>query len=144
MWPSRKRAAAYASTRHNARVRHARHYTLAAARAELPWLARQLAAMRRARAALTDAEARQALAEAAPTNGGGRRGRQVGEAFAELQLAVAALERREIVVRDLDRGLVDFPALRDEREVYLCWVEGEPDIGFWHDLDAGFAGREPL
>jgi hypothetical protein len=47
-------------------------------------------------------------------------------------------------LRDLDRGLVDFPAIRDGREVYLCWIEGEPDIDFWHDLDAGYAGRQEL
>jgi hypothetical protein len=51
----------------------------------------------------------------------------------------------EVVLRDLERGLVDFPALRDGREVYLCWVEREEDtIDFWHDVDAGYAGREPL
>ena len=49
-----------------------------------------------------------------------------------------------MVLRDLDRGLVDFPSIRDDREVYLCWVEGEDEIGYWHDLEAGFAGREPL
>ena len=48
-------------------------------------------------------------------------------------------------MRDLDRGLVDFPALRDGREVYLCWVESEEEgVAFWHDLDAGYGGREPL
>ncbi len=41
-------------------------------------------------------------------------------------------------------GLVDFPALMDGREVYLCWKYGEPEIMFWHDLDAGFAGRQSL
>jgi hypothetical protein len=41
-------------------------------------------------------------------------------------------------------GLVDFPALMDSREVYLCWKYGEPEIMFWHDLDAGFAGRQSL
>jgi hypothetical protein len=110
----------------------------------LPWIAAQIAAMRGARARLTDAEAREALAGAAPSNGGGRPGRAVGEAFLELQSTAGALERREIVLRDLDRGLIDFPALRGEREVYLCWVDGEPDIGFWHELDAGFAGRQEL
>ena len=44
------------------------------------------------------------------------------------------------MLRDLDRGLVDFPSLRDGREVYLCWVDGEPDIEYWHDLDAGLLG----
>ena len=123
---------------------HDRHYTLDEARAELPWVAEQLAAMRRARSSLTDAETRQALTDAAPGNGGGGPGKQVGDAFVELQVAAAAFLRRGIVLRDLDRGLIDFPALREEREIYLCWVDGEPDIAFWHELDAGFAGRQAL
>ena len=125
-------------------MRHDRHYTLDEARAELPWVAEQLAVMRRARSSLTDAETRQALTDAAPGNGGGEPGKQVGDAFVELQVAAAAFLRRGIVLRDLDRGLIDFPALREEREIYLCWVDGEPDIAFWHELDAGFAGRQAL
>jgi len=125
-------------------MRHKRHYTLEEARGELPWVSARLAAMRGARTRLSNAETRQALAALAPGNGGGHAGRAVGDAFLELQSAAAALEEREIVLRDLDRGLVDFPAIRDGREVYLCWVDGEPDIGFWHELDAGYAGREPL
>jgi hypothetical protein len=125
-------------------MRHRRHYTLEEARGELPWLRARLEAMRRARARLTDEDARQALAAAAPGNGGGGAGRAAGDAFVELQAAVAALDEREIVLRDLDRGLVDFPALCDGREIYLCWVDGEDDIGFWHELDAGYRGRRPL
>jgi hypothetical protein len=128
----------------NEAVRHRRHYTLEEARAELPWVAERIAALREARERLTDGDVRQQLAEASPGNGGGRLGKQVGEAFVELQTGVAELARREIVLRDLDRGLIDFPAIRDDREVYLCWIEGEPDIGFWHDLDAGYAGRQEL
>ena len=123
---------------------HERHYTLEQARAELPWVAEQLAVIRYARERLNDAEARETLAEGAPGNGGGSAGKRVGEAFRELQFAVAELGEREIVVRDVDRGLVDFPAIREGREVYLCWLEDEPDIEFWHDLDAGFPGRRPL
>jgi hypothetical protein len=125
-------------------VRHEHHYTIDEARAELPWVAKQLAGMRSAHEQLTDAEAREALADAAETNGGGLYGKQVGEAFLELRSRLAALTKREIVLRDLERGLIDFPALLDNREVYLCWIEGEPDIEFWHDLDAGYAGRQPL
>jgi len=125
-------------------MRHRRHYTLAQARDELPWLSTQLATMRRARARLANRESRGALAEVAPGNGGGSAGRPVGNAFLALQAGAAALEEREIVLRDLDRGLVDFPSIRDGREVYLCWVDGETDIGFWHELDAGFPGRQPL
>ena len=54
------------------------------------------------------------------------------------------LEQREIQLKDLERGLVDFPAFYAGREVFLCWEEGEDDIEFWHDLDDGFAGRSPL
>lgn len=125
-------------------VRHRRHYTIEEARAELPWVAERLVAMRGARERLTDADARQALAGGSPSNGGGRLGKRVGEAFLELQAGVTELGRREIFLRDLDRGLVDFPAIRDGREVYLCWIDGEQDIGFWHELRAGYAGRQEL
>ena len=100
--------------------------------------------MRAAQQRLTDAEVRQALTDEAPGNGGGKLGRHVGEAFVELRASVAEFARREIVLRDLDRGLIDFPAIRDGEEVYLCWIDGEADIGYWHELDAGFRGRRPL
>ena len=128
----------------NGLVRHRRHYTLDEATAQLPWVTEKLADLRRARERLSDREARQALAKGALHNGGGRPGKQVGEAFLDLQAGVAALNEREIVLRDLDRGLIDFPAIREGREVYLCWIDGEPDIGFWHELDAGYAGRQSL
>jgi hypothetical protein len=128
----------------NGGVRHQRHYTIDEARAELPWVSEQLTAMREAHEQLTATEAREALAAAAETNGGGRYGKQVGVAFLELRRRLAQLADREIVLRDLDRGLIDFPALREDREVYLCWIDGEPDIEFWHDLDAGYAGRRPV
>jgi hypothetical protein len=125
-------------------VRHRRHYTVAEASAQLPWLGERLAALRDASERLTDSEAREALAQGATGNGGGGPGKQVGEAFVELQSGLAELQQREIVLRDLERGLVDFPAVRDGEEVYLCWIDGEPEIGFWHELDAGYAGRRPL
>ena len=125
-------------------MRHRRHYTLDEARTHLGWVTERLAAMRRARERLTDADARRALAGGTGGNGGGALGKQLGEAFLDLQAGAEEFAARDIVLRDLDRGLVDFPTLRDGREAYLCWIEGEPDIGFWHDLDAGFAGRQEL
>jgi hypothetical protein len=125
-------------------VRHERHYTVEEASAVLPWVTDRLVAMRDAHARLTDEEARGALTEGAPGNGGGTPGRQVGEAFVELQAGLGALAAREIVLRDLERGLIDFPAVIDGEEVYLCWIDGEPEIGFWHGLDAGYSGRQPL
>ena len=49
-----------------------------------------------------------------------------------------------IILKDLEQGLVDFPTLWEGREVYLCWLLGESSIQFWHEIDAGFAGRQPL
>ena len=62
----------------------------------------------------------------------------------QMQADVAWLDEREIVLRDIATGLVDFPALVSGRQVWLCWRSGEPAIGFWHNLDEGFAGRRPL
>ena len=53
-------------------------------------------------------------------------------------------QRREIQVKDIDRGLMDFPAIIGGKEVFLCWEQDEEDIEFWHELDAGYAGRERL
>lgn len=54
------------------------------------------------------------------------------------------LEGIGCVFKGFDAGLVDFYALRDDRLVYLCWQQGEPHISHWHEVDAGFAGRQPL
>ena len=64
-----------------------------------------------------------------------------GEAVAR---CVEQLERFGVLVKDLDRGLVDFPALRGDEEVLLCWQVGEDEIAYWHGVDEGFAGRKPL
>lgn len=123
---------------------HDRHYTLEQARAALPWVLERVERLRSARDGLNDEEARAALAEAGPGNGGGEAGRVVSDAFLRMRTALIELREMEVVLRDLDRGLVDFPALRDGREVYLCWQEGEEEIAFWHEPEAGFDGREPL
>jgi hypothetical protein len=125
-------------------LKHGRHYTLEEANAALEWVGDAIRRLRAAREGLGDEEAREALAEAGPQNGGGAPGRVVSEAFVELRSALTRLQDAEVVLRDLDRGLVDFPSLRDGREVYLCWLEGEEQIEFWHDLEEGFAGRHPL
>ena len=49
-----------------------------------------------------------------------------------------------IIIRDISRGLVDFPHMMEGREVYLCWVSGEDSIAFWHETDRGFDHRQPL
>lgn len=64
----------------------------------------------------------------------------------ERRLAAFIFELHELGVefKDPVRGLVDFPAMLDDRVVYLCWQLGEPDVHFWHELDAGFTGRQSL
>jgi hypothetical protein len=125
-------------------TQHARHYTVDQANAALEWVAERLERLRAARLQLSDEEARTALGEAAPSNGGGAPGRVVSEAFLQLQRTLGELQAMEVVLRDLERGLIDFPAMRDGREVYLCWEAGENEIEFWHDIDAGYGGRKPL
>jgi hypothetical protein len=86
-------------------------------------------------------------------NGGGldpERVRELQTALAEAATAVdavvAELERLGVQVKDLDEGLVDFPARHPDREetVLLCWRLGEEKVAFWHGLEEGFAGRKPL
>ncbi|MFL5909350.1 MAG: DUF2203 domain-containing protein [Gaiellaceae bacterium] len=123
---------------------HSRHYTVAEANAALPWVRERLDRLRAAREGLSDEEAREALGEAAPQNGGGEPGRVVSEAFIQLRDALHELQAVQVVLRDLERGLLDFPAMREGREIYLCWEEGVDEIGWWHDPESGYAGRQPL
>ncbi|HYM83858.1 MAG TPA: DUF2203 domain-containing protein [Candidatus Dormibacteraeota bacterium] len=62
----------------------------------------------------------------------------------QMQAAVGQLDGWDIVLRDIQTGLVDFPALVNGRQVWLCWRLGEPSLGWWHELEAGVAGRKPL
>jgi hypothetical protein len=123
---------------------HGRHYTLEEANASLPEVQELLERLRRARTLLGDHEARSALSEAAPANGGGEPGRLVSEGFLEMRDVLFELRAREVVLRDLEWGLVDFPAQREGEEIYLCWQEGEDEITHWHETDAGFSGRQEL
>jgi hypothetical protein len=64
--------------------------------------------------------------------------------LAEMQELLGEFQRREILIKDLERGLLDFPAIIGGREVFLCWEQDEDAVEFWHDLDTGFSGRERL
>jgi hypothetical protein len=127
-------------------VRHTRHYTLEQASAVRGWVAERVGWARDAHAHLTalGPRLRDAVAALDPACGGSYPGRAVARPLVELSRAIGELEAVEVVLRDPQRGLVDFPALIDGEEVYLCWLVDEPSIGHWHPLDAGFAGRRPL
>ena len=66
------------------------------------------------------------------------------DAANRLREALEELDTLGVQVKDPDSGLVDFPAQRGDREVLLCWLLGEDEVGYWHGLDEGFAGRRPL
>lgn len=82
--------------------------------------------------------------ERAAGNGGNRAASLLAFDFERLDDLVHQIMDTGAVVKDLDSGLVDFPALREGHEVYLCWRQGEERIDFWHEKDAGFAGRQPI
>ena len=112
-------------------------------------LAEELVARRRA---LRDAgEHRETLRHRLAGNGDGLDARRVAAAETEMSGEAELLERclsrigeLGVLVKDLDRGLVDFPALRGDEEVLLCWQVGEEEVAHWHGLEEGFAGRRPL
>ncbi len=70
--------------------------------------------------------------------------KDLAELIQIMQEMIAELSSFGCELKDPSIGLIDFLSLRDEREVYLCWHLGEDHINFWHYLDAGFAGRQPL
>lgn len=129
-----------------------RHFTVAEANAALDLvrpLTERMVERRRALAGLQ--ERRAGLARSIAGNGAGTASRLLGELATEIRAVAAALARcvEEIhglgaQVKDIDRGLVDFPALRGGETVLLCWRLGEDAIEYWHDADEGFAGRRSL
>jgi hypothetical protein len=129
-------------------VKHAhqfrKHYTRDEARALLPQVRQWLGKLVHMDERLQSAAQR---VEQLMTEGHDRGGATVEDYLAlqaECFCILGEFERRQILVKDLQRGLVDFPAIIGGREVFLCWEMGEDDIEFWHEIDEGYAGRERL
>jgi hypothetical protein len=130
----------------------ARYFTPDEANAQLERVRPAAEALVEHRRAMADAASRRArLVQRIAGNGGDfdpQEPRTLEEQFEREGEAVARcvqqLEKLGVQVKDLDRGLVDFPALRDGEEVLLCWQVGEDEVAFWHGLEEGFAGRKPL
>lgn len=78
------------------------------------------------------------------SNGGSVQGTQYLDAALQLNGIMKDLESKGCIVKGIKEGLVDFPSLRDGREVYLCWKAPEKEIKFWHEIDSGFSGRQPI
>jgi hypothetical protein len=123
---------------------HQRHYTPEQANQLSPTVGRIVKRIRDARRRLAldgfDAD----YSTLAELTGGAWPGREHAQAALEVALGFDHLERLDVVVRDLERGVVDFPSLLDGQEVYLCWLVDEPHVGHWHAVESGFGGRRPL
>jgi hypothetical protein len=121
-----------------------KHYTRAEARALLPKVRQWLKRLVLLRSDLDQRE--KALVELMSG------GRDIGgpavnawcRAMADLQGVLKEFYNRQIQIKRIERALIDFPAILDGKEVFLCWEEGEKDIEYWHDLHAGYAGRQPF
>jgi len=105
-----------------------------------------------AKRALDEAQERSDVAaRSIAGNGGGIAPRELGELHEEFERRAAVLagivdeiQELGLLVKDFDSGLVDFPSVRDGEEVLLCWQLGEDEVAFWHGLEDGYAGRQPI
>jgi hypothetical protein len=127
-----------------------RLFTVAEANGMLPEIVPLLLEMRARKVALDTALAGlEKLTPAMRLNGHAADARElearIHELSSELAAGVDHLAAQGIEIKSIDHGLIDFPALRDDRVIYLCWRLGEgPMIRFWHEIEAGYAGREKL
>jgi hypothetical protein len=77
-------------------------------------------------------------------NGGNPTLSRMVKTFDRLDALIHNIQDTGVVIKDINTGLLDFPAVKDEHEVYLCWKHGEADIAFWHEIEDGFAGRQSI
>ncbi|HET9913934.1 MAG TPA: DUF2203 domain-containing protein [Anaerolineales bacterium] len=77
-------------------------------------------------------------------NGGNRALSNLVQDFEKFDTLIHRIQETGVLIKDINLGLLDFPAWKDGREVYLCWQYGEEEIAFWHEIEAGFAGRQPI
>ena len=86
----------------------------------------------------------QPVLQRAGGNGGSKAGGEYVLVLQRFNASLSFIQELGCELKDLDQGLIDFPSYRDGKLVYLCWKRGEPKIEFWHDLESGFGGRQPL
>ena len=122
-----------------------RTFTLTEAKRLLPQLEERLLAVKQDKEVLvrSHGEIKRASAKA-QYNGGSFAGPRYIKALERISDSVEAIQEMGVLVKDLDIGLCDFPYLQDGRIVYLCWKLGESEIRFWHEIEDGYAGRQPI
>ncbi|RMF87241.1 MAG: DUF2203 family protein [Nitrospinota bacterium] len=84
------------------------------------------------------------LARSRAQNGGSAQGNRYLHDYRQFRSWLLRLQEMGVLLKDVEQGLIDFPHLREGREVYLCWQLGEKGITYWHEIHAGYAGRQPL
>ncbi|MDP9295368.1 MAG: DUF2203 domain-containing protein [Actinomycetota bacterium] len=119
-----------------------RRYTVEEAESVLPDIRGRLERIRDARQELFHSS--EVIKEHAAADGGGFARPEYWDALETLRAEVSDLSERDIILRDAETGLIDFPAERDGRRILLCWRLGEEHVSHWHDPEAGFAGRRRL
>jgi len=122
-----------------------RVFTLDEAKSLIPTLRRLLARVSFEREALLDmrVDIEQAR-ERADLGGGSATGPKYLAHLIKFSEAVQEIQGQGVLIKDYRTGLVDFPCERDGRIVYLCWKPDEDEIGWWHEVELGFAGRKPV
>jgi hypothetical protein len=125
-------------------LRFKKHYTRDEARELLPMVKLWLDELNGARELLSYCDGQMSKALEKGDDLGGETVNKYIKTLSRVREILQRFQNREIQVKDLDRGLVDFPAFVGGKEVFLCWERGEEDIEFWHHLNTGYAGRERL
>jgi hypothetical protein len=123
---------------------HHRHYTVEEANRTMPVVGSLVRRVRAARRRLASEGFDTDFATHTELTGGAWPGREHAAAALEIALGFDRLDELDVVVRDLERGLIDFPSLIDGEEAYLCWLLDEPSVGHWHAVESGFGGRRPI
>jgi hypothetical protein len=119
-----------------------RRYTAQEANDLLPYLAPTLTELRDRFTRASDLRAE--VAREATENGGSTKRDKLQKTQARMADLMARIAEWEIELRDVDAGLVDFPAVVDGAPAWLCWKLGEPRVAYWHPTTSGFADRRPL
>lgn len=121
-----------------------KHYTREEARALLPQIREWLGQLGELRRQLGESDRTIGELIAQGKDLGGDPVQRYWKAFRGIKTLLGEFKQREIQIKDLDRGLIDFPAFIAGQEAFLCWEKDEDDIEFWHDLTSGYSGREKL
>ncbi len=125
-------------------LRHARHFTLEEANSLLPKIIPKLLKIQDALERFREQQKHAKEALARGITNGKKHMLKEKDALDEIGELTLNIEEMGCVIKDYKSGLIDFPAIYNGREIYLCWKLGENEITAWHEIDEGFIGRKPI